>query len=53
MKYKYYRNWSRNKGVIKIENQEISRREHFCCINSIIHKEGDIEKDVAHKIKAG
>lgn len=34
-----------------IDNQEIFQSDHFRYLGSIIYKEGEIEKDVAHRIR--
>ncbi|MES6371410.1 hypothetical protein U6J70_12350, partial [Cutibacterium acnes] len=43
----------RNEGVVKIDNQDIPQSDHFRYLGSIMHKEGDIVDDVAHRIRAG
>ena len=39
--------------MVKLEGQEIPKRDHFCYLGSIIHKDGDVSDDVIHRIKAG
>ena len=52
MECKFSQNRSRNVGVVRNDNQEIPRSDHFCYLGSIMHKEGDIVDDVAHRIRA-
>ena len=52
MECKFSQNRSRNKGVVRIDNQEMPQSDHFCFLGSIIDKEGDIVNDVAHRIRA-
>ena len=51
MECKFNKNRNRNEGVVKIDNQEIPRSDHFRYLGSIMHKEGDIVDDVAHRIR--
>ena len=53
MECKFSQNRSRNEGVVKIDNQDIPQSDHFRYLGSIMHKEGDIVDDVAHRIKTG
>ena len=53
MECKFSQNRSRNEGVVKIDNQDIPQSDHFRYLGSIMHKEGDIVDDVAHRIRAG
>ena len=39
--------------IVKIEDREIPPRDSFHYIGSIISKDGDIDEDVEHRIKAG
>ena len=38
---------------MRIEAREKLQRDSFCYLDSIISKDGEIEKDVEHKIKRG
>ena len=42
-----------SRGEVKIENQELPKSEHFHYLGSIITTAGEIDADVAHRIKAG
>ena len=44
---------STNGDVVKLEGQEIPKRDHFRYLGSIIRKDGDVSDDVIHRIKAG
>ncbi|GMP84452.1 hypothetical protein CsSME_00037979 [Camellia sinensis var. sinensis] len=41
-----------SRGEVKIENQELPKSEHFRYLGSIITTAGEIDADVAHRIKA-
>ena len=43
----------RAKTTVRIEAQEIPQRDSFCYLSLIISKNGEINKDVGHRIKAG
>ena len=43
----------RAETTIKIETQEIPQRDSFRYLDSIISKDGKIDEDVEHRIKAG
>ena len=53
MECKFSQNRSRNERVVRIDNQDIPQSDHFRYLDSIMHKEGDIVDDVAHRIRAG
>ena len=44
---------STNGDVVKLEGQEIPKRDNFRYLGSIIRKDGDVSDDVIHRIKAG
>ena len=44
---------SRDNEVVKIDNQEIPKSEHFRYLGSIISKDGELCDDVTHRIKVG
>ena len=39
--------------IVKLEGQNLPKRDMFRYLGSIIHREGDITEDVTHRIKAG
>ena len=39
--------------VVKIDNQEISKSEHFRYLGSMINKDGEFDDDVTYRIKVG
>lgn len=52
MECKFSKNRNRNEGIVRIDNQEIHRSDHFHYLGLIMHK-GEILDDVAHRIRAG
>ena len=44
---------SRDNEAVKIEDQEIPKREHFRYLGSMISRDGEIGDDVTHRIKVG
>ena len=39
--------------IIKLEDQILQRKYHFQYLGSVIQKDGEIQEDVTHRIKAG
>ena len=42
-----------DRALVEIDGQEVPRCDQFRYLGSIIHKEGDIDSDVVHRINAG
>jgi hypothetical protein len=40
-------------GVVSLDGQVVSKKETFRYLGSMLHKDGDIDEDVRHKISAG
>ncbi|KAL4200623.1 hypothetical protein AMTRI_Chr02g254520 [Amborella trichopoda] len=53
MECKFSNNRSRDEEVVKTNGQEVQKRLHFQYLGSIIQENGDIEEDVAHRIRVG
>ncbi|GMP36936.1 hypothetical protein CsSME_00008867 [Camellia sinensis var. sinensis] len=53
MECKFSNSNNESRGEVKIENQELPKSEHFRYLGSIITTAGEIDADVAHRIKAG
>ena len=53
MKCKFNQSRSSESGELKLDDKPIPKSEQFRYIGSIIHKDGDISVDVAHRIQAG
>ncbi|GMP49664.1 hypothetical protein CsSME_00016582 [Camellia sinensis var. sinensis] len=53
MEYKFSNSNNESRGEVKIENQELPKSEYFHYLGSIITTAGEIDTDVAHRIKAG
>ena len=53
MEFKFSKNARVEDVIIKLENQIIQRKNHFQYLGSMIQKDGEIHKDVTHRIKAG
>ena len=41
------------RGEVTIERMQIPKTEKFKYLGSIVHHEGDIDKDISHRIKVG
>ncbi|GMP83986.1 hypothetical protein CsSME_00037701 [Camellia sinensis var. sinensis] len=52
MECKFSNSNNKSRGEVKIENQELPKSEHFRYLGSIITTAGEIDADVAHRIKA-
>ncbi|GMP72492.1 hypothetical protein CsSME_00030512 [Camellia sinensis var. sinensis] len=52
MECKFSNSNNESRGEVQIENQELPKSEHFRYLESIITTVGEIDADVAHKIKA-
>jgi hypothetical protein len=40
-------------GDVRLDGQVVSKKDTFRYLRSMLQKDGDIDKDVSHKIKAG
>ena len=50
-KCKFSKSKNRDEGEVRFDGQETLKRENFLYLGSIIHKDGEIEEDVNHRIK--
>ena len=50
-KCKFSKSKNRDEGEVIFDGQETLKRENFLYLGSIIHKDGEIEEDVNHRIK--
>ena len=51
MEYNFNGHIQRAETIVRIETQEISHRDYFYYIGSIISKDVEIDEDVENKIK--
>jgi hypothetical protein len=40
-------------GVVSLDGQVVAKKETFRYLGSMLHKDGDIDEDVRHRISAG
>jgi hypothetical protein len=40
-------------GDVSLDGQVVPKKDTFCYLGSMLQKEGDIDEDVSHRIKAG
>jgi hypothetical protein len=40
-------------GAVSLDGQVVPKKDTFRYLGSMLHKEGDIDDDVSHRIKAG
>lgn len=52
MECKFSKNRNGNIGLVRLNGREIPKGDNFRRFGSIIHKNGEIEEDVNHKIRA-
>jgi len=52
LKCKFSKSRNNGEGVLRLDGQEIAKRENFWNLGSIIHKDGEIKENVNHKIRA-
>jgi hypothetical protein len=38
-------------GDISLGGQVITKKDTFCCLGSMLQRDGDIDEDVSHRIK--
>jgi hypothetical protein len=46
-------NSTREEGDMSMESQVVPKKDIFCYLGSMLQKDGDIDADVCHRIKAG
>jgi hypothetical protein len=46
-------NATHEEGEVSLEGQVVPKKDTFCYLGSILQKDGDIDADVCHRIKAG
>jgi hypothetical protein len=42
----------KRRGDIRLNDHEVSKKDIFCYLGSMLQKDGDINEDVSHRIKA-
>jgi hypothetical protein len=52
MKRKFSRSRNRDEGVVRLDGQGIPKGKTFQYLGIIIHKDGEIDEDVNHRIRA-
>lgn len=52
MEREFGKSRNKEKGVVTLEDQEIPKSESYWSLGSTDHKDGEIEQDVNHKIRA-
>ena len=53
MKFNFSKSRNRDKRVVRLVGQDIPKSSIFWYYGSIIHKDGEIEDDVNHRIRTG
>jgi hypothetical protein len=43
---------TQEEGDVRLDGQVVPKKDTFCCLGSMLQKDGDINKDVSHRIKA-
>ena len=46
-------NATHEEGEVSLEGQVVPKKDAFCYLGSMLQKDGDINADVCHRIKAG
>jgi hypothetical protein len=44
---------TQEEGDVRLDGHVVPRKDTFCYLGSMLQKDGDINKDLSHKIKAG
>jgi hypothetical protein len=44
---------TQEEGDVRLDGQMVSKKDTFCYLGSMLQKNGDIDEDVSHRIKAG
>jgi hypothetical protein len=44
---------TQEEGDVRLNGQVVPKKDNFCYLGSMLHKNGDIDEDVSHRIKAG
>jgi hypothetical protein len=44
---------TQEEGDVKLDGQVVPKKDTFCYLGSMLQKNGDIDEDVSHRIKAG
>jgi hypothetical protein len=52
MKYDF-NSTTQEEGDIRFDGQVVPKKYTFCYLESMLQKNGDIDEDASHKIKAG
>jgi hypothetical protein len=47
-----FRATTQEEGDIRLNDQEVRKKDIFCYLGSMLQKDGDINEDVSHRIKA-
>ena len=51
MEYKFSKSRNKNKGVVRLDGQEILKSDSLWYLGSIIHKDWEIVEDVSRRIR--
>jgi hypothetical protein len=44
---------TQEEGDVRLDGQVVPKKDIFCYFGSMLQKNGDIDEDVSHRIKAG
>jgi hypothetical protein len=44
---------TQEEGDVRLDGQVVHKKDRFCYLGSMLQKNGDIDADVSHRIKAG
>jgi hypothetical protein len=44
---------TQKEGDVRLNGQVVPKKDNFCYLGSMLQKNGDIDEDVSHRIKAG
>jgi hypothetical protein len=44
---------TQEEGDVRLDGQVVPQKDIFCYLGLILHKNGDIDEDVSHRIKVG
>jgi hypothetical protein len=48
-----FRATTQEEGDVRLDGQVVPKKDTFCYLESMLQKDGDIDEDVSHRIKAG
>jgi hypothetical protein len=53
MEFQFSKRRNNDEKVVRLDDQEIPKSENFRYLGSIIHKDGEIEKDMNYRLRGG